>query len=1061
MLSISDALLHYEQPEKAFVMPNQRQLLFENNVYFSIDFVSEEESFLDDLRYTGLHAAKRVNGFHVLLCQERVLFVDHERQCSFPPFTSKVSDAYIEIIAGELAIVCIATMTGVCVALVKLGSPATVVQSIFVETHKPAVRIHRLKKDIFTVCFADCSVQNMNFVVDKDEHHLPRLLRVFVQEQARAATRSGVYRDSILNVHHGQLLMLSNTKLVCWSLEVDGVPRQQAELAVPAEAVSLLLADQESLMGLVVFRNGARAHVVLQPPASPARPPQLALCNYVQLPLTLPLTNVAHACEGAGPLILFDASSLALVVSNPNGSSTELPCMDDSVPPNTPIEAVSVVHVDAVVTGISFEHINASRGDGVFWVYGTHRIVAIVTCLSKAHVLSDTITAVPSKVHAFAALSPRECADFLSDLLLAGYPVERVGAMWEPLLAPQPTAGDATAYTLSPAAQSLTVHLLQRIGLLGQLWRSFHYFGLARDLLHQQKGLLRAAHTARAALQRCRGSWLSYPAKSTLIWSGSAPLVMRAAAGAGRPLSLVGAINGQAEFLDSLLASVEHAAMLCHLYSLQLDHSAAAPHPPCALEEAVWTRDPAELENELCMALLLLERVEVTEVLHTFTTLPRRAACAVRFHILYVRGLYADALAFAEANIELLVAERLLQHVVASLEARAPDLLPTLRLLLCYYHADPTVQQSVIRVLEELTNVRLLKQSLECVFQAEGMGSLQDYVLDWMESLPLDDFRIETCAEVISELNIQVDPAHNITGSFFSCWKERRRGDAAAAARRFGQLALTRQPATIDVRLKCLEQAVRHETPERYLYVHFTLLLQRKLCSLVEEFVEGGGAAHAAVEEDLEALRLRCLDEKELFIIAGRYYELGGAILQLDLLRKHTNAPESLTSKALVGALLFMKATGHTAESAASRLLEEHWATFQSPLPLLPFIEFFASQKLLLSQTTGLFLTHGVPIMTVFETVFGLLEGHPQFPAVDVMAELVGLVEAMEDAPQRQVCVAHLLERLHAMMDGEGRSAPLPPKAISVLAALEAKLRDSKLPRAVAAGTSHLASVRA
>lgn len=130
----------------------------------------------------------------------------------------------------------------------------------------------------------------------------------------------------------------------------------------------------------------------------------------------------------------------------------------------------------------------------------------------------------------------------------------------------------------------------------------------------------------------------------------------------------------------------------------------------------------------------------------------------------------------------------------------------------------------------------------------------------------------------------------------------------------------------------------------------YLLLLQAKLLNRVDKYRkdERSGAAAAfftssSLERDAQLLQFSLLQESSLYELSKRYRSLGGASMEIDLLKLHSDSPLLALEEAMRNLLSFLHTVGQLDPvSAVRRLLQDpnFLKRFEAPFPIVPVIEF-------------------------------------------------------------------------------------------------------------------------
>ncbi|CAD2212900.1 hypothetical protein AGDE_15601 [Angomonas deanei] len=145
-----------------------RELPIESNLYVrNMKSVMNTFNTPDVLASEGrceFEKAIFINGYHVFFLKKSVVFFSEDGEQQFVlPLDGRPFDVYIEEIAEKVVYVLVAMHSGVYVSLLRLHTSGAVwLDWKYVELPVPTQTIHRVGEHLFTLCYNDCSLQNVS-----------------------------------------------------------------------------------------------------------------------------------------------------------------------------------------------------------------------------------------------------------------------------------------------------------------------------------------------------------------------------------------------------------------------------------------------------------------------------------------------------------------------------------------------------------------------------------------------------------------------------------------------------------------------------------------------------------------------------------------------------------------------------------------------------------------------------------------------------------------------------------------------------------------------------------
>lgn len=1014
------------------------------NGYFSVDHVTLwEPSLLQSFGET-CRRATYVNGFHILLCNRRLILVSSSngRHLTFPPFEEVINDAYAERISAHCVLVIVALSAGVHVALIcdEQGQKTNTLQSTFCQTASPVTRIHHLKTDLYGLCCDNCTVESLSIRLRDARSPQPQLEEATVLPSQRGWAKMAYgffskerYVHSIFDHHKGYLLLLSSSRLTLWMYRDESHLHLESAADVGKLSAVAVVASppddgMDDAIAVLVTSSCDRVPVFLAPDAQTARKKGslLTLGAPRQLPsgATSTAVSLVASCESSLLMADYDTSSVVLTTH----------CEPFCEAYHSPVRrVVSQLSLGKRISGVGLERRSGDGGDfTTFLVYCGDSTVARIGRVPRGQLLQRHFAASEQRGEAaLTLLDPITRVDVVLEAALGGLPLRHVSRCLTPLLPPREVATTATAAALSDGAKGVVRHAMRHLGELSRLCSSFQYWRLPEELRQARSRLEKCCGVLTEVLNG--GGWLECPLRESWKWNGDYTVALLDGS-SDRDRRRTGcsqfAINAQAELLQLLLASLKSAVSIAWLYDMMLQSNLISRFPG-RLEDMLWRSDPAAIQTTFCMDLLALGDKDVTErLIHSEQVLPQRCRLAATLLSLVLAGSPERAMTYAREHIDDLSRCDLIGYAADAIEAHFPGTQARLLLSVYRYPHYREASSDVIATVQRISAAEPLRATLTTILRDPACDDdLAAVLLDWMESHSLADSRIPTFAAVVVDMNLDVDPAHTLAGRFFSSCKQAAAGQVKQAAFRFGELARSELAVPLTGRLLAMAHALQAAPSDADRVTQFLLLLQEQLANLIDEHARHGKDllfTRSTMEGDLTLLREHCLSESRLFELAGRYKALGGCSIQLDLLKIHPDAAPFSIAAAITGVLTFLAAVGLSATEAVRRVLKEYLDSFQAPLPLFPFVEFLAFDGQAPATVLNELAAAGVQLPVLFDTFMSLLDGqsNPLFPVSETVTAVAQLVSKM-DLSVQHICAAHLLECSRSLLDGDQRTVSL------------------------------------
>ncbi|CCW69257.1 unnamed protein product [Phytomonas sp. Hart1] len=1027
-MSIKEALAAYKVPDNIDrrCLPETVARPISSNYYVQTSFWRLWDPSLVSTFSESCRKVLFKNNYHILLCHRRIIVVDKNQQpFSFPPFSCAINDVHIEKASSRCLLVVVGLTEGVFTALVRHEDHQYYVKkTFFTPTSTSISRIHRLKKDLFGLCYENCSVQILSLQLLGDE------LDVFLYKGIRNWYAIGlslfsrkIHRDSLFDQTTGYMMVLSDKDLSLWTCAEDGEFHVQSSLDLKKEAVAVLPSNVKGIVAVVVLSSGDRVPVSVH---QASKRPRVGLLNsytlsleaekVVKLPASISVISVSHACTGANTIIMYDELTMSLITIVQNVQP--LPLHEHS---NFRADVVSQINLNEKACSLSFEGNPGTSDRGIFWVYNDRMSIMGLKRVSLSKLMREKY--LNSKIEGeklLAKLSPEYYAELLIDAALGGFPLERVSSSLNALLLP--VVKNQSTLRLSPAVIGFTNFMIREVDKLNEICSSSSYWEQINDINRSRQRLLHGCTALSTFL--LQNGWLDSTTDLSLKWSCFE-------AHSHHSITERTAIDAQAQYLCTLLDLSKHASILAWLYMLLIE----AGKPELfnrTLSQSLRDEDPTEFEVRYTLDLLSCRDLRLTEkLLHEVQLLPPKAQLAVRIHSWVQRGKPVEAMKAAKEHADVIRKFGLFEYVCDLLEQTNAEVLPTAHLLLDHYRSDPRGSSKLLTMLENLSlSGGRLKQNLKYIFDSNDQSHLWDVIFNWMEQHDLTDERIEIFASLVAEYRKDINFTGTPTGRFFYCWSQEGQGNHLVAAKLFGELARSSHVVPLSIRLICIQHSLQNASSDVDKLTQFLLLLQKQLIELLNRHLKSRTGefvcTKAEIESDISLLQQQCLEERNLFEIAGRYQALGGASVQLDILKINSVYPEEVVSCAVLGMITFLKAVGLTAEEAAKRVLQEYLPSFQERFPIYQIILFLSFDGKEIGEIVKTLLRNEVSPIAIFAALSRLVYDHgkKKFSLGNTVQELVLIIQRIP-VENRSVYISHLLQCIRGILVREYHAVEL------------------------------------
>eukprot|EP00796_Vickermania_ingenoplastis_P008160 gene8160-5689_t len=925
--------------------------------------------------------------YHVLLCTLRVCLVHVGGQSFYiPPLESPVIDASVvplETNSGTVLLL-IAVKCGLHAFLLSFSDPPRVSRKLFLKTHKKPVRIHPMPKLRFAVCFQSGEIGTYHVRLTEDGD-----LECDETPTSGEGWTSKSYLDSFHDPHTRSLLVLTNKGVDLWmaSPSENGTlcMEQRDTIKCPEEGACVVPSPHTSYLGYIVFRSGKIAPLSLVAGAPPGATATLLLQPFKQIPPHLTLKGVTCAASAKAITALYSSTTQSLGILVEGCANLSTFQQEDALTLlnlDTPVCAIAPGPQDDLVAyhpnGKMSRISRISNGEQLRRLQqqeqNPHRLCAgLPTAFaSRAWVEAMRPVMVPDPAGPLVwhlSSGALGCTYFFGGL------VRHLFKLYSsPLL--QTDEEDAAHVAAATALRQVLLNAYHTAHqLLGEGgWSSCVVYLL--DPIEWKGTAIHGAATAQMA-QNAQAAYLLLLLRAVFRALGHTCLrrLAQTVLHSEPPLPPTPLLERTEVDWLQFLAAPSMAAwerIQCREL-LRFLLSRAKGQDPVA--EAA-----AEQEEEQTEGQTLVERIKEAAY---FQPVPYQLAVHIHLQVLYWD--FEAALKFTTEHFTELYEGGEWDWIAAVLEEYCPDqLFPAVRLALHqYYHveSDDEAQQAMQALLAALDRVdpstagtvlAALQHALGSVptapHDAGAVARLQgryhtflSSLVQWMGCHALLDPRVPIFEQLLASsegLAPYARPPSGpteedgvVTGAFLRwCTYATVQGSRYAAAEGIASLAYREERLPLAERLHLCERALRllpppslersqaiREAIERQRY--FLLLQQRLLGRLEKHWEEVKGIA----AEDADQLQHVLLNEPQLYTLASKYRAVGGAVVQLDILKLREDASSVAVADALRHALAYVCGAGkQSATEAVARLLGDAHLTqgFRAPFPVEPLIEF-------------------------------------------------------------------------------------------------------------------------
>ncbi|KAG8345281.1 hypothetical protein ERJ75_001366300 [Trypanosoma vivax] len=984
----------------------------------------------------GRCTAQYRDAVHLVISDNRLLVMDNDKHFYCPPCSDSINDALIQQRGSdEYSMLAIGSASGVYIVLLKDASPPHIVDDIFVETRHPVKKIISFENDRLALCYENACVGTYHVVfrdnraLEVGASHNRHPIRMLDALCSLWKTRQ--YQDCAYDVEEGRLLVLSSKDLTVWRRTSNGEFVVVGSVGVSKNTVSIHAICGEPYHAILILSNGSRQPVFLETtPAGKSEEARVGihLGPIRPLPEELHIESVRIACVSpSGDILLYDARISTLVMI-----ATAVPIYEGVY---DEVEVVSTFRLSTAAFGISYLGTSIEENAG-FVVYGRTGVLCHVNVRSLGLLAANLLQQGQSGV-VLASLrnvgGERGAVAVVAAMSAGVYKDVLLHLLNEYLC---PHVRGKTMH-IAPGVRGIVCFVRRKVAVAAKLWLLPFSWSLENRLENMAEHLERLHELLENILRP--GGWLDCPLnRPDLCWQN---LVITS----NRDFTMRSAVSTQAVLLVELLKGLGDAATLCRLYALLVrvcEKDALSVTDRLVnrvnLEQSFWATDTTSIISAMCMEVLANCGGDVLMQLRSKRyMLPARAQHALSIHTLIFEGDAEAALGYACNNFNCLRREEIMDYVTDKLEKYFPTSMPRLRLLLCWLKHDKSVLGDVLGLLDRCTvnePMEKVKSCLRYVLQATlDTPSLIHEVTRWMENHSIEDDRVTCFAELLEEHDVILGEPQTITAVFFVCWVGRAR-QPHLASRGFSDIARSKQRISLSTRIKFIKLALQHNQTQSDQLVYFILLLQEELVDAIEAVLQGNAGAvsfdechrHMATS-DIEELRYLYVGERRLFELAGEYKKYGGSKVQLDILKVNPEAPDKVSADVLHDLLEHLADQGMHVVDAARNVLREYHNTYASGLPLSPLITFLAHHGEDASAIASLLQENGVSAYSVFDAFIHFLDGRcdeVSFGKGDVALVLASTVGNMP-GESRGLCAAHLLERIHNLLENDHQTTQL------------------------------------
>lgn len=931
----------------------------EQNIFLQCNFFRECSS--QSLYQLGERcvSARFVNGFHLLICVRRICIVDqHQLSYFIPPQESPIQDAHIERQEGDCVLLSILLESSVKFLWLHLANSSKCLYQLAAPCAAPARRIHQLSSGKYAVCYENGEVgtffASKGVGVECSEGTKTGWLRS-ISNLFHAA----VYRDSFYDSRCGFLFVLCNTGVSLW-VESNGHLVKADTLPCTRDCCSIIPSTENAFTAFLVFSGCGIAPISVCCDAAF----KIVMHEAMDLSSSLAFPSTSAAVSSGRTIVFFSAKQRSVGIlckgcKNPFNSGEEE-------------NLLSVINIGEPVSAIT------SASD-VFFLYHENGTVTQINRKCNGEVFQQQCLQNPQLTSYYSRSFP--AALLFLEGIESGLTPSHAAFKWNEFMVPSAIPGPRNEWELSAGALASAYFLGKKMEHLWVLYSS--KYASQSELEKARQNLFDSYQLVRNMLDQ--GGWLEMNGQMP-----SAGWEEKRIVGAN---TVRQAVNAQAFYLSSILMFAYRAIGFSWMDNLLRLHSEDQRVCPQSLANSWFTffLNPSQETwmDGKCLELvqLLLCRMHANDnegavklskgLRDTAPFVSEKANLLIDIYLLLFDEKHEETLRYCRNKSAEIMHHQLWTPVTHAMEEKCPLLFPTANLIKehhCAQHLSPEMSDNLLESLTKLSH-ESLPAALDVVFTVESLNSadialyqnILRLVRGWMEHFPLADWRIPIfeAALVKSELARSLFPPteapSNCTCHYLISCCLAANGHRAAAARGFTDIARADYPLPVDLRLLMVQRAMElisalQHSPSRYSLdsvrlVQYTLLLQAQLLDRVNPLINSPGSItypQCDIVHDCNRLSTAFLGDQTLYQLAVRYRAVGGASIELDLLKLNSDAPEGAVTEAVHSMLHYLKHhANHTAEGSVRQLLKEpnFSLSFKASFSIPLLLEFLVSER--------------------------------------------------------------------------------------------------------------------
>lgn len=1093
-------------PEKPIT---ERKLL--ENQFLQFEYLVRNDSSLDEIGddcVGGFYCC----GYSILISKRRVFLVDpQEKLFLFPTLGDCIIDVFMTLSNDDYFLVVLATNLGVYCTVFKTSClPQTITQT-FVSLSKTPQRLQGISSEKVAVCCSGQSVALLNIHFCDSGNIKCDLWESTKNWSSHVSNffHPHVVQSSFFEKCSGSLLILYEDSIDFWeATETKGL-KKSGSLECSQKCIAIVGSTNSSSFATLVFEDGAIASLV--PDFSENGCKKITWGKKRELPKELRLTKFTCAAGGIDTLILYSAQQQSLLVLSFN--CEELASAGEKK------DILTIINIDCSIAFLS-----STEKENEFIAYHRDGKMSLIKRFNSGQVVNNYYQQWPTN---FIPSYYQKAA--VVKLLLEGMsenlPFESFSSIWNELMSPIPESvvSSSSVWRLSHGALGCAAYLSELLSKQHQF-----IFLAKKDINNNLVIIHKKLQRMYCLLCKILDGWIEYSENHLGVLEWNTIQVSNAN-------SFKEAINAQAQYLAALNNFLRRAIGYSFLVVLlkvycpnfkTLEYTMVRGAPAVVnwfelLSQGGLDEWEAMLCLELAATLLKSDnqgsmpeghssvdfeniRVQLSEVSQFLSEKPQ---IIIHISLLLFSHQYDNALKFCLQHVDHLVNIGLWKSVTTLLESRCRFLFPTMKLLysrLSHYRSidgSYFLLKELFQLLDDISDVMELSAAL--TFLTEGLPNGEKKkahndiassrcsfffpeLLKWMMRLPLNDYRIPVFEKMLREKEaawsfcvdeegapVEKNGCYRIPFHFYQCSLLESAGDRHAAAKGFGELAVTDERLLLEIRISLIHRAISlvekylafsskqpqhsHDQGEPQLLSslelsQYTLKLQAQLLLWLQKYQKNSDMKnqepvgdvdvlpHQILREylnsDIQTLEYTAVNPDLLLMLARRYRALGGASVELDLLKIDRNAEEEVVADALRSLLAFLKfSTNLNPEKVVETIMKNPYLfqRFYAPFPLYPLIEFLVLEQETQSATTSVrinikkiaevLLKSKVSPVSLFEYFLQLLsvraplyqEEGPMMASwakrvqVDDIMEAAKLVlENIVDPESKQECTAHL-----------------------------------------------------